>query len=60
MWFLERDNGLRIHVNHANDDICRRHEIAQQASFRTCEFCGKAGSLRESDWIRTLCEGACQ
>jgi hypothetical protein len=48
--------GGRFYVNHANDDICRRIETAIQESLRTCEVCGKAGSLREGDWLRTLCD----
>jgi hypothetical protein len=52
----EKFGGLRIHVNHANDAIRQRIEIAQLESLRTCEVCGKPGSLREERRIRTLCD----
>jgi hypothetical protein len=52
----EKFGGLRFYVNHANDGIRQRIQTAKGESFDTCEICGKPGELRESRWIRTLCE----
>jgi hypothetical protein len=52
----EKFGGLRIHVNHRNDTIRQRIEVAEQESFHTCEVCGQPGQLREVGWIKTLCE----
>jgi hypothetical protein len=37
---LREKFGGRIHVNHVNDVIRQRIEVAKQESFRTCEICG--------------------
>jgi hypothetical protein len=37
----EKFGGLRIHVNHANDAIRQRIEIAIQEFLHTCEVCGQ-------------------
>jgi hypothetical protein len=52
----EKFGGLRIHVNDADDAIRRRLLDAELESFHTCEVCGQPGELRESDWIKTLCD----
>ena len=52
----EKFGGLRIHVNYANDAIRQRIEAAEEESFHTCEVCRQSGTLRESDWIKTLCD----
>jgi hypothetical protein len=52
----EKFGGLRIYVNHANDAIRQRIETAMGESLRTCEICGQPGTLREGDWIKTLCD----
>jgi hypothetical protein len=39
-----------------NDAIRQRIEAAKQESFHTCEVCGQPGTLREGDWIKTLCD----
>ena len=52
----EKFGGLRIHVNYANDAIRQRILTAIQESFHTCEVCGQSGTLREGQWIKTLCE----
>jgi hypothetical protein len=52
----EKFGGLRFYVNQKSDAIRQRIETAIQESFRTCEVCGKPGSLREERWIRTLCD----
>lgn len=52
----EKFGALRFYVNHANDAIRQRIEVAQQESFRTCEICGKPGARREGSLIKTLCD----
>jgi hypothetical protein len=52
----EKFGGLRIHVTYANDAIRQRIEAAKEESFGTCEVCLQTGTLREGDWIKTLCE----
>ena len=42
-------------------DLCeRRHpqriEGAKEESFHICEVCGQLGTLREGQWIKTLCD----
>ena len=52
----EKFGGLRFYANHVNDAIRERIYTAQGESLRTCEICGQPGRLRESRWIKTLCE----
>ena|ERR1700722_10047014 len=52
----EKFGGLGFHVNCCrNEAIPQRIGIAADESFRTCEVCGQSGTLREGDWIKTLC-----
>ena len=52
----EKFGGFRIHVSHANDAIRGRIELANEEALHTCEVCGQPGTLREGDWIKTLCD----
>jgi hypothetical protein len=53
----EKFGGLRSYVNcRRNEAISQRIGIAADESFRTCEVCGQPGRLRESRWIKTLCD----
>jgi hypothetical protein len=52
----EKSGGLRIHVTYANDAIPQRIEAAKKESFHICEVCGQSGTLREGQWIKTLCD----
>jgi len=52
----EKFGGLRFYVNHRTDAILQRIEAAQLESVRTCEMCGRPGSLREGDWIQVVCD----
>jgi hypothetical protein len=52
----EKFGELRIHVNHANDAIRKRIEVAKEEAYRTCEVCGQPGRLREDGRIKTLCD----
>jgi hypothetical protein len=53
----EKFGGLRIHVNcRRNEAIRQRIDTAIQESLRTCEVCGQPRTLREDNWIKTLCD----
>jgi hypothetical protein len=53
----EKFGGLRFYVNCRKEEAIRqRIGAAAQESFRTCEVCGHPGTLREGDWIKTLCD----
>jgi hypothetical protein len=52
----EKFGGLRVYENCRNDAISERIGIAAEESFRTCEICGQAGTLRKDRWIKTLCD----
>jgi hypothetical protein len=52
----EKFGGLRIHVTYANDAIPQCIEGAKEESFHICEVCGQSGTLREGQWIKTLCD----
>jgi len=52
----EKFGGLRIYVSGAHDAIRQRLEAAKMESTRSCEICGQPGALRESRWIKILCD----
>jgi hypothetical protein len=52
----EKFGELRVYVNHKTEEISRAIGQAQLESVVTCEICGQPGQLRESDWIKTLCD----
>ena len=52
----EKFGGLRFYVEHANDVIHQRIELAELQSLETCEVCGKPGVRRSGGWIQTLCD----
>ena len=49
--------GLRFYVSHQHrtEAVMQRIYAAESESFRTCEVCGKPGTLRD-DCIRTVCD----
>lgn len=51
----EKFGALRFYVAHSNPDVDLIIAAAQQRSLRTCELCGKPGSLR-IQWQKTLCD----
>lgn len=53
----EKFGGLRVYTSGAHDKIDQLIFKAQTRAAHTCEICGKAGSLHESDsgWLKTTC-----
>ena len=51
----EKFGGLRFYTNHTNEEIRLLIREAENASYRTCEVCGKNGTPSNKGWIRTLC-----
>jgi hypothetical protein len=50
---------LRFYVSHHSAAIDAEIEATRLESLRTCEYCGRPGSLRNTDgWLATLC-GEC-
>lgn len=67
----EKFGGLRYYANASNayhieatsdgekwfdSDFIRRIGEAEAESYRTCEKCGQPGFLRDTRWLRTLCD----
>lgn len=51
----EKFGRLRFYVYGGNDAVFDRIEKAELESGTICEYCGKAGELRNLRWITTLC-----
>ena len=52
----EKFGGLRFYavdIPDGGDVIIAKYETL---SYKTCETCGKEGSRRKGDWIKTLCD----
>ena len=54
----EKFGGLRFYVDSASPELFQAIDLAEAASFNTCEDCGEPGKLRTEGryWIRTLCD----
>jgi hypothetical protein len=52
----QKFGSLRFYVDNANDAIRECIEVAQQQSSGICELCGRAGRLRQGDWLRVQCD----
>ncbi|KWT98173.1 MULTISPECIES: hypothetical protein [unclassified Variovorax] len=52
----EKFGTLRFYVSGASDVQYAYIAFAEAMSARTCEVCGAPGELRNSGWIRTLCD----
>ena len=53
----EKFGGLRFYTNFSNDEIHKLVGEAMKKSQRTCEICGKVGTLcSKNNWVKTLCE----
>jgi len=53
----EKFGGLRFYINESSDDIWKRIQLAEQASYITCEKCGDLADLRtDIGWYLTLCD----
>lgn len=56
----EKFGGLRFYVGKVDRYQQWLIDEATKISHKTCEDCGKAGSLREGGWLVTLCDGCLQ
>lgn len=52
----EKFGGLRFYINSGNEEIWQRIQLAESASYITCETCGELGQLRGGGWMQTLCD----
>lgn len=52
----EKFGGLRFYINSGSEEIWQRIQLAESASYITCEKCGELGELRCGGWIQTLCD----
>jgi len=52
----EKFGGLRFYVYGGNERIHGMITIAESMSYRTCEVCGKPGTLRKYAWLKTHCD----
>lgn len=56
----EKFGGLRFYIEPMMTDHWKEiHEYIREAerkSYKTCERCGKPGTLRGGGWARTICE----
>lgn len=60
----EKFGGLRVYLNAVVvDDSAQFNAVhalvrlAEERSYRTCEWCGEPGEERGGGWIKTLCDG---
>ena len=52
----EKFGGLRVYSYGADDYIRGLTDFAEAMSYHTCEECGNAGLIRQTKWIKTLCD----
>jgi hypothetical protein len=52
----EKFGGLRFYIHNGSDYIFGLIDMAEMISYKTCEKCGKPGSLhRRGGWLKTVC-----
>jgi len=53
----EKFGGLRFYINGGDDYIYGMISLAEDMSYRTCEFCGSTKNIGQtSGWITTICK----
>lgn len=54
----EKYGSLRVYLSKHSPETDKLIRAAERKSLRTCESCGRRGSLHRSErgWLRTLCE----
>ena len=52
----EKFGGLRFYISDGSEAIKKRVHQAEAESYFVCEFCGEPGVLRETAWLKTLCD----
>lgn len=56
MTVKEKFGKLRVYMDHSTPSLELAIDLAERISGRTCEKCGNVGTLRNNDWLRTLCD----
>ena len=52
----EKFGTLRFYARSATDETFALIDEAEDISEKTCEVCGKPGTLRGKGWVQTLCD----
>lgn len=52
----EKWGGLRFYMNYHHDEAEKYIGEAEEESEKTCEVCGKSGTLNDEGWISCLCD----
>lgn len=52
----EKFGTLRFYVDNASDEIRNYISFAESLSAHTCEICGSPGTIRNTGWIKVLCD----
>ena len=52
----EKFGGLRFYVGSCPEWVQRIIDTAENASYETCEVCGKPGEPRPGGWVTTRCD----
>jgi hypothetical protein len=52
----EKFGTLRFYMSGETDEMYKLISDAEDASAKTCEYCGEPGSLRTKGWCFTLCD----
>ena len=52
----EKFGGLRFYTGPAPDEVYRAIDNAEEESLRTCEMCGRPGTLMGRGWFKTRCQ----
>lgn len=58
----EKFGGLRFYYDFSEEEYTGADLVdklvreAEKTASKTCEFCGKPGSLRSGGWLKTLCD----
>lgn len=52
----EKFGTLRFYMTSETDEMEKLISEAESASAKTCEYCGKPGTLRTKGWCFTLCD----
>jgi hypothetical protein len=53
----EKFGGLRFYVSRYDYDVETLIQKAELKADSTCEYCGKVGELRQTGWVKTMCDG---
>ena len=52
----EKFGGLRFYYDGGDDYVGGLVQMAEAWADRTCEVCGKPGTIRDLSWVKTLCD----